>query len=48
MQAKSGKHSLASLVVLMRDSFLKYMQVCAIWETLLRLPAVPPTRTRAK
>lgn len=48
MQATNGKHTFENLVALMRDSYLKYMQVGAIWEQMIRMPNANPNRTRAK
>ncbi len=48
MQATNGKHTFENLVALMRDSYLKFMKVGAIWESELRMPTPNPTRNRAR
>ena len=48
LQATNGKHTFENLVALLRDSYLKYMQVGAIWEAIARQPNPPANRNRAK
>lgn len=48
LQATNGNNTFENLIALMRESYLKYMQVAALWESIARMPNPPPNRNRAR